>query len=215
MPKGYAILITSPPLDEKDLLIDSFLKQGIYREDAVLFFSTRLRGIASELVDGNPESFFLMLCNPWADNIISDRPNVLKFNGVEDLTQLNISLEVFFRNIAEEGVNIRRVVLDIVSDALLTHEIRVVRRWLMDLLTMFKHRNLTIISTLDPDMHSRDESRTIIDLFDGHIDISEREVNDELNKILAIKRLYNKKYLEKDLILTRDKFVQLAPTHYS
>lgn len=215
MPKGYAILITSPPLDEKDLLIDSFLKQGIYGKDAVLFFSTRLRGIASELMEGNPESFFLMLCNPWADNIVSDRPNVLKFNGVEDLTQLNISLEVFFRNIAEKGVNIRRVVLDIVSDALLTHELRVVRRWLMDLLTMFKHRNMTIISTLDPGMHSRDESRTIIDLFDGHMDISEREVNNELKKILTIKRLYNKKYLEKNLILTRDKFVQLAPTRYS
>jgi hypothetical protein len=202
------MLITSPPLDERNLLTENFLKQGIHGNDAVLHITTRLRGIASQLVEGKPESFFLMLCNPWADNMVSDQPNVLKIKGVEDLTQLSISLESFLRDIMEKGDSLRRVLLDIVSDALLTNEIRVVRRWLMDLLAMFKHRNVTTLTTLDPDMHSRDEARTIIDLFDGHMDITERNVDDDPKKILTVKRLYNKKYLERDMVLKRETLTQ-------
>jgi KaiC/GvpD/RAD55 family RecA-like ATPase len=204
VPKGYAVIITSPSLDEKDLLIENFLLQGVYSDDVVLQICTRMKGCARELVEKNSEGFFLMLCNPWVDNNVRDHPNVINLKGVEDLTQLSISLDVFLREIEEKGESLNRVVINIVSDALLTHETRVVRRWLMDLLTMFKHRNVTSISTLDPEMHSRDEARTIIDLFDGHMEISEKKVNDELRKVLTIKRLYNKKYLERDLYLSRE-----------
>ena len=204
IPKGYSIIITSPPLDEKDLLIENFLLQGVYDDDVVLQICTRMKGCASELVEKNSEGFFLMLCNPWVDNALRDQPNVINLKGVEDLTQLSISLEVFLRDIEEKELSLNRVVLNVVSDALLTHETRVVRRWLMDLLTMFKHKNVTSISTLDPEMHSKDEARTIIDLFDGHIEISEKKVNDELRKVLTVKRLYNKKYLERDLSLRRE-----------
>jgi hypothetical protein len=137
--------------------------------------------------------------------MVPDGPNILKFQGVEDLTQLNISLRSFLRKIEGKGKGLRRCVLDIVSDALLTHDTNVVRRWLMDLLTMFKYTKVTTLSTLDPGMHSKDEARTIIDIFDGHMEIAEKKVDDEQKKTLNIKRLYRKKYLERELILDREK----------
>ena len=41
-------------------------------------------------------------------------------------------------------------------------------------------------------MHSRDETRAVIDLFDGYIDVEEKEVNGEQKKTLTVKRLYSK-----------------------
>lgn len=201
IPSGYSILLTSPPLDEKEHILENFLRQGIVQGETVLLLSTMLKSGSSSQVENNPDNFYLMLCSPWADNIIQDKPNVLKFHGIEDLTQLNISLKVFIREILENRDTIDRIVLDLVSDALLMHETRVVRRWLMDLLTMFKQLNITTVSTLDPGMHSTDEARIIIDLFEGHLDITEKRVDGAQETMLRVKRLYNKKYQNKDLKL--------------
>ncbi|OEU44361.1 MAG: hypothetical protein BBJ60_10285 [Desulfobacterales bacterium S7086C20] len=201
IPTGYSVLLTSPSLDEKEHILESFLRQGVAQGESVLLLSTMLKSGSSSQVENNQDNFYLMLCSPWADNIIQDQPNVLKFHGIEDLTQLNISLKVFIRGILENCDTIDRIVLDLVSDALLMHETRVVRRWLMDLLTMFKQLNITTLSTLDPGMHSTDEVRIIIDLFEGHLDITEKRVDNNTETMLRVKRLYNKKYQNKDLEL--------------
>ncbi|KON31099.1 hypothetical protein AC482_01960 [miscellaneous Crenarchaeota group-15 archaeon DG-45] len=208
VPEGYAVILISPPLDERDLLTEGFLRDGVDRDEAVLLITTRLRGVASGLATERPDRFYLMLCSPRADLMVGDGPNVLKFQGVENLTQLNIALERFLRGISERGGGPRRVVLDIVSDTLLTHELRVARSWLTDLLTMLKAGDATVLSTLDPDMHSRDEARTVIDLFDGHMDIEEREADGERRRTLTVRRLYGKKYLDRELVLDRDRLTR-------
>lgn len=201
IPSGYSILLTSPSLDQKELILESFLRQGVIQDETVLLLSTMLKSGSSSQVENKQDTFYLMLCSPWADNIIEDKPNVLKFHGIEDLTQLNISLKVFIREILEKSDAIDRIVLDLVSDALLMHETRVVRRWLMDLLTMFKQLNITTLSTLDPGMHSSDEVRIIVDLFEGNLDITEKQVEETTKTMLRVKRLYNKKYQNVDLEL--------------
>jgi hypothetical protein len=158
-----------------------------------------LKEKSSRFVENNQDKFYLILISPWADNIIQDMPNILKFHSLDDLTQLNISLKVFLREIMEKGETINRVVLEPLSEALLMHETRVVRRWLRDLLTMFNQLNATTLSILDPGMHSTGESRIITDLFNGHFDIEEKRVENTTKKILNVKRLYNKKYQKKDL----------------
>ena len=80
------------------------------------------------------------------------------------------------------------------------HETRVVRRWLMDLITMFKQQNITTLATMDQGMHTDSDARIITDLFDGHMDIAEKS-DESTEKKLTIKRLYNKKYQKKDLKL--------------
>jgi KaiC/GvpD/RAD55 family RecA-like ATPase len=208
VPQGYTLLLTSPPLDETNLLTESFLTEGIDRGEVILLLSTRLRGIASDLAMEKPESFYLVLCSPRSDLIMGDAPNIIKFRGVENLTQLNIILETLLRNISERGRSLKRVVMNIVSDAILANEINVARRWLFDLLTMFKYVNATTLSTLDPGMHSKGETRTVIDLFDGHLDIEEKDVDGERRKTLTVRRLYGKKFIERELLLERKKLTK-------
>jgi KaiC/GvpD/RAD55 family RecA-like ATPase len=200
IPTGYSILLTSPPLDEKDLIIDTYLKEGLNQDETVLLLSTMVKSVSNNFVMDYPNQFYLMLCSPWADSVIQDSPNVSKFHGIEDLTQLNISLRVFLREITDKCTTIERVVLDLISDALLMHETRVVRRWLMDLITMFKQQNITTLATMDQGMHSASDARIITDLFEGHMDIAETN-NESPGKKLTIKRLYNKKYQKKELTL--------------
>lgn len=200
IPTGYSILLTSPSLDEKDLIIDTYLRQGLIQDETVLLLSTMIKSISNSFVMKYPDNFYLMLCSPWADSVIQDSPNVSKFHGIEDLTQLNISLRVFLREITEKEHTIERIVIDLISDALLMHETRVVRRWLMDLITMFKQQNITTLATMDQGMHSDSDVRIITDLFDGHMDIAEKS-DESTEKKLTIKRLYNKKYQKKDLKL--------------
>jgi hypothetical protein len=205
VPSGYSVLLTSPPLDEKDLLVDTYLRQGLIQGETVLLITPKVKSITKSFVLDYPDNFYLMLCSPWADSIIEDMVNVVKVHGIEDLTQLNISLKVFVRDITEKGHTIDRVSIELLSDALLMHETmhetRVVRRWLMDLITMFKQLKITSLSTLDQGMHSANEARIIIDLFDGHMDITEKRVDGITEKKLKINRLYNKKYQKKDLEL--------------
>jgi KaiC/GvpD/RAD55 family RecA-like ATPase len=208
IPTGYAILLTSPPLDEKDRIIESFIHEGLNRGETVLLLSTMVKSVVNSLVMNKKDTFYLMLCSPWGDDTLQNMPNVCTFSGVEDLTQLNITLRVFLRDINEKVHSIDRVVIDLISDSLLIHETRVVRRWLMDLITMFKQQNITSLSTMDQGMHSASESRVIIDLFDGHLEITENKSPDKTENVLKINRLYNKKYQKKDLALRSRQFTR-------
>ena len=203
VPEGYAVLLVSPPLDESDLITESFLLKGVDQDEVVLLLSTKLRAMTSELVVEKPENVYLFLCNARADLLLHDGPNIFKFQS-PDLTQLNIKMESLLSDLVQRGVSPRRVVLEIVSDIILAHGVKTVRRWLRDLLTMLKVTKASILSTIDPGMHSQDETRAVIGLFDGYIDVEEKEVNGVQKKTLTVKRLYSKKYLEKELVLNRE-----------
>jgi len=71
----------------------------------------------------------------------------------------------------------------------------------MDLHRMFKQLNITTLSTLDAGMHSSDEARIINDLFEGNLDITEKRDEETTKTMLRVKRLYNKKYQNRDLEL--------------
>jgi hypothetical protein len=201
-PEGYAVLLVSPPFDEKDLIAESFLLKGIDQDEVVLLLTTKMRKMTSELVTEKPEHFYLFLCSPRADLILPDGPNIFKFQS-PDLTQINITMDSLLQDLSHRGTNPRRVVLEIVSDIILTHGAKTVRRWFRDVLTMLKVTKATSLSMIDPGMHAGDETRAVIDLFDGYINVEEKEVNGVPTKTLAIKRLYSKKYLKKEWILNQ------------
>ena len=51
----------------------------------------------------------------------------------------------------------------------------------------------------------REEVQAILGLFEGEIRISEKETPNGLEKVLRIRKLYNQRYLENELILDREK----------
>jgi hypothetical protein len=52
-------------------------------------------------------------------------------------------------------------------------------------------------------MHTPKEVHTILDLFDGEINIYEKDSG----KMLKIKRMYNQRYLESELSLIKEKIL--------
>jgi KaiC/GvpD/RAD55 family RecA-like ATPase len=99
--------------------------------------------------------------------------------------------------------NPRRICIDLVSDVLLQHHAVETRRWLTALLTKLKSENFTTLAAMDPRMHPPEELYAILGLFDGEINIYEKETEKGLGKYLKIKKMTNQKYLEDELLLTK------------
>jgi KaiC/GvpD/RAD55 family RecA-like ATPase len=89
-----------------------------------------------------------------------------------------------------------------VSDALLQHRSVQTRRWLIELITELKSAGFTTLAVTDPQMHSPEELHAILNLFEGEIDIREKETEKGLEKILKIKRMSNQKYMKDETFLT-------------
>jgi tetratricopeptide (TPR) repeat protein len=91
IPPNYTVVLTSPSCDERDLLVKSFLKTGA-KKGEVTFYVSINPGSAKTLADEYQSSFWLFVCNPQADAIVKDAPNVVKLKGVENLTDISIAL---------------------------------------------------------------------------------------------------------------------------
>ena len=137
--------------------------------------------------------------------MIKSLPNVYKLKGVENLTDIDISLVRAFRNLDSSKTGPKRACIEVLSDVLLQHHAVTTRKWLSGLLPDLRSRGFTTLAIVNPQMHSAEDVHAILGLFDGEIRISERESARGLEKVLRIRKLYNQKYIENELIVTRRK----------
>lgn len=200
IPKNYAVVLTSPPCDERDLLIDSFLKTSL-KNGEITFYVTVDPGKAKKIAEGS-SNLYLFICNPQAELMVKSHVNIFKLKGVENLTEINIALTSVFRTLEKAPKGSRRACLQIVSDVLLQHHAVTTRRWLTSLIQELKQRSVTTLAVMDPQMHPEQEVRAVLDLFEGEINISEGEVSTE--KYLKIKRLTTQKYQDTTLRLRKE-----------
>ncbi len=205
VPKNYAVLLTSPPCDERDLLVEKFLAAGL-KEGQIIFFATQKATGLQELAEKYPANFYLFVCNPQADAMIDNLPNVFKLNGVENLTNINIALTSAFSKLDRDLSSSRRICLEIISDILLQHQAVQARRWLGSLIPELKSKAFTTLAVMDPEMHSPQEARAIQDLFDGEINIYEKDSADRLRRYLRIRTMHNRSYSEKELLMRKESF---------
>ena len=98
----------------------------------------------------------------------------------------------------------RRICLDLVSDVLLQHHALTTRKWLSGLLVDLKSNGFTILAAVDPNMHSPEELHAILSLFEGEIVIYEKETAMGIQKILRVKKLQRNRYIENELVLTKE-----------
>jgi tetratricopeptide (TPR) repeat protein/KaiC/GvpD/RAD55 family RecA-like ATPase len=198
MPQDYAVILTSPSCDERDLLVKSFLEMGA-RNDEVTFYVTTDPGPVKTLAEEFPSSFYLFVCNPQADAIVKSLPNVVKLKGVENITDISIALTSVIRKLNTSQKRHRRVCIGLISDVLLQHHAVQTRRWLTGLITELRSKGFTTLAIMDPEMHPPQEVRAVLDLFEGEINIFEKG----LGKYLKIKKMSNHKYLESELLLEK------------
>jgi tetratricopeptide (TPR) repeat protein/KaiC/GvpD/RAD55 family RecA-like ATPase len=202
--ENYAVVLASPSSDERGLLIKRFLEAGAEAGETTLYITAEA-GNGKALAEKYPSNFYFFLCNPRADAVIQSLPNVVKLKGVENLTEIDIALTKAFRTLNPSAGGPRRACIDIVSDVLLQHHAVVTRKWLSALLADFKSKGFTTLGVIDQNMHPVEEAQAITGLFDGEIRISEKETDLGMVKSLRIRKLTNQRYLENELILTKEK----------
>jgi predicted ATPase/KaiC/GvpD/RAD55 family RecA-like ATPase len=203
IPPSYAVALTSLSCDERDLLVRSFLETGAKKGEAT-FYVTMDPSLAKPLTSEFPSGFYLFVCNPQADAMVRDAPNVFKLKGVENLTDINIALSSAIRKVDQSLRGTRRICLGLVSDVLLQHNVVQTRRWLTSLIAELKSAGFTALAVFDPEMHSSQDARAILDLFDGEFNIREKETEKGLARYLRVKKMSNQKYLEDELLLNKE-----------
>jgi KaiC/GvpD/RAD55 family RecA-like ATPase len=204
LPKEYAVVLASPSNDEREILVKRFLETGVKNGEVTFFITTEV-GSVKTLVEEYQTNFYLFVCNPRADLMIKSFPNVYKLKGVDNLTDLDISLIKAFRSLGSLKTGARRACIEIISDVLLQHRALTTRKWLSGLLTDLRSNGFTTLAVINPQMHPQEEVHAILGLFDGEIRISEKESQMGFEKVLRIKRLYNRQYVENELIVTRQR----------
>ena len=204
IPENYAVILESPSSDERELLIKKFLEAGV-RNGQTTYYLTSEVGDVADLAEGFQSEYSLFLCNPRADVMVHNLPNVFKLKGVESLTEIDIALVKSFRTLSPQPSGARRVCITIVSDVLLQHHAVITRKWLSGLLADLKSKGFTTLAVINQEMHPPEEVQAIIGLFEGEIRVSERETERGLEKILRVRKMLNQRYLDSETTLTREK----------
>ena len=173
IPENYAVILTLPSIDERELLVKKFLEAGAKNGETV-FYITAEPNRGKALAEQYPSNFYLFVCNPQADTVIQNLPNVFKLKGVENLTEIDIALTKAFRTLNPAATGPRRACIEIVSDVLLQHHAVITRKWLNGLLPNLKAKGFTTLAVVNPQMHTQEEAQAILGLFEGEISLSQK-----------------------------------------
>ena len=185
---GSCVVLCAPACDEVPLLLRRFL---LGQETGLLI--CRTLSSADIVTDGTLPSVKSLVCS---DKPVPPSKNVIPGKGIDNLTDVNLQI-----NEALGSVQPKRVVLDILSDVLLRHRGLQTRRWLTELLERFRSKSVTVLAVLNPYMHSSGDVQAVVDLFDGNIEIFEKEGDGALGKLLRIKWMHGVGVSKKELSL--------------
>jgi predicted ATPase/KaiC/GvpD/RAD55 family RecA-like ATPase len=195
LPQGSSIILSAAASEEREQIMMSYLQFGSQEGQASLIISCNSETI--EGLAGKP-NVYCIACNQQASSSVN---NVCKLEGVENLTNIDIALTKYLRQISQTG-KAQRACIQIISDVLLQHHAQVTRKWLTNVLSNLKSKGFTVLATLDPTMHPSDEAQAIVSIFDGEVQIAEKETAEGLQRIVRVRRLYGHKYKDQQLVLT-------------
>lgn len=199
-PVGYAILILSPPFDERDLLLRRIIETNLTTGSSI-FFLSRDFGRTQDFVTRFRTNFYAF--SPQADKITSNNGNVFKISGVQNLNDINISFTKAVATLAEARSN-RIIIIDLLSDVLLEHQAVTTRKWLDGFMGKRKSEGFTVLAALNPLISTKQESQIIVDLFDGVVEIYEQS-GERARRFLIVRKMYGRDYLETELMLEKGK----------
>jgi len=202
LPIGYAVLLISPPCDERDLLLRKIIGSALSAGMPTLYLSndpSRTQG----LVRTYPKDFFAL--NPQADKVLSPPANLYKIPGIDNLSDVNIAFTKIMEEHVNHGASNRLLIFDLLTDILLLHKGVATRKWFSDFLGRRNAEGFTVLAFLNPLVASKQETQTVIDLFDGVIEIYEKELRERSRRFLVIKKMYGQEYSESELMLDKDK----------
>lgn len=202
IPEKFGVVIVSPSYDERDLLLRKVVNSALSSGKLAILLSNDI-GRTEDLTSRYPNGFYAL--SPQADRIIHG-PNLLKIPSFENFNDANISLALALKDvIAKEKATKRIMIIDILSDLLLRHKSILTRRWLTDFVGKRKAEGFTIIATLNPLTTTKEETQSIIDFFDGVIEIFEKPLAERTRRFLIIRKMYGQRYSDGEVLMDKDK----------
>ncbi len=186
---GSAIVLSAPASDETPRLVRSFLMptQG---EGLLL---SRSLSAAQAISNAESENLKCLVCS---DKPVPPAKNIIPGRGIENLTELNLQII--------DAVNFtqpKRVAVDILSDILLRHKALQTRKWLNELLERLRAKGVTTLAVINPNMHSKEEAEAVLDVFEGNLEIIEKDLEGTLRKFMRIKWMHGVEVTEKEFPL--------------
>ena len=183
---GSAVVLSAPASDEVPTLLRRFLEA-----DPASLLIVRSLSSAEPILGNKPDGLKCLVCS---DKPVPPAQNTLP--GIENLTELNLVITETINSLHPS-----RLVVQFLSDVLLRHKALQTRKWLSELLDKFRAKNITTLVLLNPLMHSSEEVQAIVDLFNGNIELIEKQVEDQLRKSLVIKWMHGIETTEKEVLL--------------
>ena len=197
IPKEYSVVLTGSPSDEREVIINNFLKAGVKEGQSSFYVTTEAAGLEYLL---ERSSFNLFLCNPKPKLNLADRPNVSRLRSKTDLTNLNIALLKAYRSV-DQSLG-KRICIDILSDVLLEYGVKATRKWLAELTTDLISKGFTVLAVLNPLMHTSEELNSVLGLFEGELDLFQSEDPLQCRTSISVKKLRNQDYIKNPTCLT-------------
>lgn len=200
LPSKSASLLSSPACDERDVIIRRFLEAGTGSGGYCVYV-----GKDTSKVEDLLERFsnLRVLVVGGGEN----RERVRNTSKIENLTAVNIDLTSVLQGFREETGS-KRLCVDITDDLLLVHKPPMARKWLSQLIQRAKDLGYTVLAVVNSQMHTQADLQAIIDLFDGHIEMIEREIEDTPKRAIRIRKMLRWKFLDTEALLDRDRIVQ-------
>jgi len=197
IPKEYAVVLSGPPCDEREMIVQNFLRTGTKKDETTFYISTEATELEELLQNPN---FYLFLCNSKPKTQVADLPNIYKLQSKADITNLGIALTKAYRNI-DQSVAKRRICVEILSDVLVKHGTNTTREWISGLITDLGGKGFTILAVIDPSMHAAEHANAVINLFDGEISITQSDDPLDCKKSILVKKLRNQDYIKNPICL--------------
>jgi hypothetical protein len=198
IPQEYAVILSGPPCDEREMIVKNFLKVGVKK--GISFYVATEANETRNLLDS--PNFFLFLCNPKPKTPVPDMPNVFKLQGKTDLNNLGIALTKAHRSINQNLGQPKRICIEILSEVLVKHGANTTREWISDLITNYGSKGFIMLAVMDPKEHAPDEATTVLNLFDGEISILQSDDPLDCKKSIIVKKLRNQDYIKNPICLT-------------
>jgi KaiC/GvpD/RAD55 family RecA-like ATPase len=199
LPTGTATLITSPACDERDMILRKVIETGISSGGESLYLGKDASKVQDLLESA---SLKLKVLVTRADGRVSGQSSV-KVTGV-DLSDITIDLMALLQATPADGES-KRLCIDLLDDLLLLHKSTLTRRWLTQLLSRVKGAGCTVLATLNSQMHSQADQQAIVDLFEGHVQLTEKQVDDKTRVVLRVQKMFRWKIIDSEALLDRNK----------
>lgn len=199
-PLSYSIALSSPSCDQRDHIIQHFLEEAVSDQRFALCLTTDATKYL-DLIKRFPKSFHVMLCNSRSEELAPSLPNISKADGIENLTEINIGLMKILGSLDSTKPREKTIYIDFISDVLLHHGAQTTRRWISDIVSRIRARGFTILGAINPSMHKKEDAEAVTSVFDGEIEIFDKEIDGNRQKFIAVRRFYGHKHMDEERII--------------